>query len=181
MIIVRRLRGKNCSLPEEDVKTICLHELVFQTVGTYASLNSTPTQQTTTDPSLALDFVKTHLDLLANPYSNAQSTVVQTLSAIINHEDHLNIIHDNKNLFRSIIQKLHQNMNYNIILDCTVFKTPTNYLYPKIPKLTTYFLVIQTQPILSDATLIKNFSDIKRKYSFFENIIWRKFMNLLFH
>ena len=165
MIIVRKLRGKNNVLPEEDIKIICMHELVLQTIKSYASSNLTPTHHTTTDPQLVLEFIKNHLDLLANPYSNAQSIIVQAIASIMNRDDHISIIHKNKNIFGQIIQKLQQNLNYNIILDCTVFKTPTNYLYPRMSTLTTYFLIIQTQPILSEATLIKNFSDIKRKYN----------------
>ena len=163
MIVIRRIRGPANRLPEDRIKLICLHELILQTIKKYASLNLTSHPHTTNNPQIVIDFLRQTFDILSSPYSTAQDKVVQAISLIINHPNSLYYIEENLALFSEIIDHLHQNLNYNLILDCTVFKTPNNYLYPKFHTKTTYFLIIQTKSIIGDASLIKNFSNIKRK------------------
>ena len=181
MIIIRKTRGPANRLPERKIKTICLHELTLQTIKKYADLNLTAYPFTTNNPQLVIDFLNQHLDILSNPYSAAQDKVVQSISVIINHPDSLDYIEANNSLFSKIIENLHQNLNYNLILDCTVFKTPNNFLYPNSRTLTTYFLIIQTKSITSDVSLIKNFSDIKRKIQNGEFFMDLSFINLFWN
>lgn len=163
MIIIRKTRGYQMSLPEEDIKVICLHEILKQTTNSFANLNLGSYPYSTSNPELVISFLTEHYQILADPYSTAQDNIVQALASVLNHTDSLKIIKFNKVLFSNILKAFQQNLNYNIILDCTVFKTPNNYLNPNPKSLTTYFLIIQTKPITSEATIIKNFSQINRK------------------
>ena len=164
MLVIRKIQGTHAKIPDEKVKSICIHEILIQTIGKYASLNLTAYPHMTNDPTRVIEFLENHYHLLSNPYSSAQDMVVQALASVLNHNDYLTIITDNNALFAHIIQAFHQNLNYNTILDCTVFKTPQNFLNPKPYTKTTYFLIIQTKPIMSDVSLIQNFSQINRKY-----------------
>ena len=167
MIVIRKTRGPSNCLPENDIKIICLHELIHQTIRKYAKSNLTTYPHTTNNPQIVIEFLTHNYSILSNPYSTAQDKVVQALASIINHDDNLKLIETNINLFSEIIYHFHQNLNYNLILDCTVFKTPNNYLYPQPITQTTYFLIIQLKPITGDASLIRNFSNIKRRNSIF--------------
>ena len=163
MIVVRKTRGSKTILPEAEIKNICLHELLLQTIRKYAHMNFKSYPQVTNSPDLVVKFIAEHHDILANPYSEAQDKIVQSLASIINHENSLNIVRNNIELFTNVLNDFHNNLNYSVILDCTVFKTPNNYLNLNPSPLTTYFLIIQTKSIMSDVSLIKNFSKIKRK------------------
>ena len=163
MIVLRKTRGPNGNLPEKNIKIICLHESLLQTTKLYAADNNLDVNITTSNPIPVLNFLEKHYKLLSNPYSTAQSYIVQALLSILNHDNYLIIIQDNIVLFRNVLKELQQNLNYNIILDCTVFRTPSTLLVQKPNTLTTYFLIIQTKSIFGKANLIRNFSNIKRK------------------
>ena len=163
MIIIRKVRGSRSILPEEQIKMVCLQEVLLQTISQYAKFNLSSYPHTTNNPSLVLEFLKDHIDILSNPYSLAQDKVVQALASVVKHSDSLKIISENTKLFKKAIEHFHLNLNYNILLDCTVFKTPSNFLDPNPKPVITYFLIIQTKPITSDISLIQNFSDIQRK------------------
>ena len=165
MIVIRKVRGPSSYLPESKIKIVCLHELTLQTIRKYAHLNLTSYPFTTSNPQIVIDFLTQNYEILSSPYSSAQDKVVQAVSLIINHTNSLELIETNIGLFSKIIHHFHQNLNYNIILDCTVFKTPNNYLYPRPITQTTYFLIIQLKSITGDVSLIKNFSNITRRKS----------------
>ena len=166
MIVLRKIRGPNGKMPDNEIKSVCLHELLLQSTKLYADENNLDPNTTTLDPPSVLDFLDKHYKLLSDPFSKAQSFIVQALISILNHEDHLKIIQNNKVLLANVVNELHQNLNYNIILDCTVFRTPSTLLIKNPSTLTTYFLIIQTKSIFGKANLIRNFSDIKRKITY---------------
>ena len=172
MIVIRKVRGAASNIPDEEIKITCLHELLHQTVSNYASLNHNNYPHTTTDPISTLQFISEHYKILSDPFTIAQECIVQSIAALINNNDSLTIIRENKQLFTRILNRLHQNLNYNIILDCTVFKTPNNFLNPNPKVQITYFLIIQTKPITSDISLIRNFSKIERKSLIFEKLFY---------
>ena len=163
MIVVRKCRGKQTILPEGTIKSICLHELALQTLKSYAAYSDEDFTVTTNNLPLTLNFIQDNLEILANPYSKAQERVAQALMAVINHENSLKLIQTHFDTFKIALENLHQNLNYNIILDCTVFKTPRSYLKVKPNHITTYYLIIQTKPITAESSLLKNLSEIKRK------------------
>ena len=164
MIVIRKLRGEANKLPDEKIKIICLHEILHQTITKYAALNHKNYSLTTTDPLSTLQFIQEFHNILSDPYSIAQENVVQAVASLINNCNSLTLIENNKQLFMNVLNNLHQNLNYNIILDCTVFRTPLNFLNPNPKTLITYFLIIQSKPITSDISLIRNFSKIERKF-----------------
>ena len=150
-------------MPTEDIQVHCVHELTLQTLRKFVTYDNSWSTLQTNDPTTTLEFIKTNLDLLANPYSIAQEMVVKAIFSIINHPQYYTILKSELESFRSIIENLHTNLNYNTLLDCTVFKVPTSLIKPKPNEITTYYLIIQTKAIVSDVETIKNFSNIQRK------------------
>ena len=162
-MIVRKIRGKYAQMPTEDIQVHCVHELAIQTLKKFVTYDCSWSSLQTNNPKMTLDFIKSSLDLLANPYSVAQEMVIKAIFSVINHPHYHTILKSELESFKNIIENLHTNLNYNTLLDCTVFKVPTSLIKPKPNEITTYYLIIQTKAIISDVETIRNFSDIQRK------------------
>ena len=162
-MIVRKLRGNAISMPTRKIQILCLHELIIQTLRKYATYDQNWSTLQTEKPELALEFIRANADLLANPYSLTQEMLIKTIFSIINHPQYQQFLENNLGLFKNVIENLHTNLNYNTLLDCTVFKVPTSITKPKLKDQTTYYLIIQTKTITSDVRTIKKFSNIKCK------------------
>lgn len=162
-MIIRKIRGKYSHMPSESIQIHCIHELIIQTLQKYVTYNPDWSTLQTNNPSLTLDFIKNNIDLLANPYSTAQEMLIKATFAVVNHPQYYDILKTNIAIFRDVIENLHTNLNYNTLLDCTVFKVPKSVIRPKLNDQTTYYLIIQTKSIISDIKTIKNFSSIQRK------------------
>ena len=142
-MIVRTLWGSHFYTPIGKIKLVWLQELLMHIINQHPLSEPSWMSVITNNSRMCIDFLTEYLEITSGPICEQLQQYLHTVMACLNRENALKIIHDNEQLFQSILDNLQTNENNATFSKCTVFKLPSSCPFIIKSKRTKYYLFIE--------------------------------------